>query len=80
VLEQLYAIVNERWQEQRAMLVTTNLMDRDRLREQIGERTVSRLSEMCETIPIMGTDLRSVYDGPEPGSELYTGSRVAGLD
>jgi DNA replication protein DnaC len=58
VLEQLYAIVNERWQEQRSMLVTTNLTDRDRLREQIGERTVSRLSEMCATIPIMGDDLR----------------------
>jgi DNA replication protein DnaC len=59
VLEQLYAIVNERWQEQRSMLVTTNLMDRDRLREQIGDRTVSRLSEMCATIPIMGSDLRT---------------------
>jgi DNA replication protein DnaC len=59
VLEQLYAIVNERWQEQRSMLVTTNLTDRDELREQIGERTVSRLSEMCATIPIMGTDLRT---------------------
>jgi hypothetical protein len=40
------------------MLVTTNLTDRDRLREQLGERTVSRLSEMCATIPIMGNDLR----------------------
>ena len=59
VLEQLYAIVNERWQEQRSMLVTTNLTDRDELREQIGERTVSRLSEMCATIPIMGSDLRT---------------------
>jgi DNA replication protein DnaC len=59
VLEQLYAIVNERWQEQRSMLVTTNLTDRDRLREQLGERTVSRLSEMCATIPVMGNDLRT---------------------
>ena len=59
VLEQLYAIVNERWQEQRSMLVTTNLTDRDRLREQLGDRTVSRLSEMCATIPIMGNDLRT---------------------
>jgi DNA replication protein DnaC len=58
VLEQLYAIVNERWQEQRSMLVTTNLTDRDQLRAQIGDRTVSRLSEMCATIPIMGDDLR----------------------
>jgi DNA replication protein DnaC len=58
VLEQLYAIVNERWQQQRSMLVTTNLTDSERLREQLGARTVSRLSEMCDTIPIMGDDLR----------------------
>ncbi len=59
VLEQLYAIVNERWQEQRSIVVTTNLDNRDQLREQVGERTVSRLSEMCATIPIMGRDLRA---------------------
>jgi DNA replication protein DnaC len=59
VLEQLYAIVNERWQEQRSIVVTTNLADREELREQVGARTVSRLSEMCATIPIMGRDLRA---------------------
>ena len=59
MLEQLYAIVNERWQEQRSILVTTNLADREELREQVGARTVSRLSEMCATIPIMGRDLRA---------------------
>jgi DNA replication protein DnaC len=58
VLEQLYAIVNERWQEQRSIVVTTNLVDVDQLREQIGARTVSRLHEMCELIPIMGRDRR----------------------
>ena len=61
VLEQLYAIVNERWQEQRSIVVTTNLADRDELREQVGARTVSRLSEMCATIPIMGRDLRKPF-------------------
>jgi DNA replication protein DnaC len=59
VLEQLYAIVNERWQEKRSIVVTTNLTSLDELREQIGARTVSRLSEICdEAIPIMGPDLR----------------------
>jgi DNA replication protein DnaC len=58
VLEQLYAIVNERWQEQRSMIVTTNLLDPDELRAQIGMRTVSRLTEMCVQIPIMGGDRR----------------------
>ena len=46
VLEQLYAIVDERYGAQRSMLVTTNLEETE-LEEQIGSRTVSRLVEMC---------------------------------
>ncbi len=58
VLEQLYSIVNERWQDQRPIVVTTNLV-LDELREQVGWRTVSRLIEICgDPIPIMGRDLR----------------------
>ncbi|MBA2637108.1 MAG: ATP-binding protein [Solirubrobacterales bacterium] len=57
VLEQLYALINARYEEQRAMIVTTNL-ERDALAEQIGKRTVSRLEEMCEVIPLWGTDAR----------------------
>jgi DNA replication protein DnaC len=59
VLEQLYAIVNERWQEQKSMIVTTNLLDPEELRAQIGPRTVSRITEMCVQIPIMGRDRRA---------------------
>ena len=58
VLEQLYSIINERWQEQKSIVVTTNLVDVDELRDQIGPRTVSRLHEMCDLIPIMGRDRR----------------------
>ena len=59
VLEQLYAIVNERWQDERSIVVTTNITDMDQLREQVGARTVSRLAEICdEPIPVMGDDLR----------------------
>ena len=59
VLEQLYSIVNERWQDQRAIVVTTNTTDMGALREELGVRTVSRLTEICgEPIPIMGPDLR----------------------
>jgi DNA replication protein DnaC len=59
VLEQLYAIVNERWQDERSIVVTTNIVDLDDLREQIGARTVSRLLEICgDPLPIMGPDLR----------------------
>ncbi len=57
VLEQLYAIVNARYEEQRSMIVTTNL-SRDELVEQIGERTVSRLEEMCDVLPLYGADQR----------------------
>jgi DNA replication protein DnaC len=62
VLEQLYSIINERWQEQRSIMVTTNLVDVDELRDQIGPRTVSRLHEMCDLIPIMGRDRRMQQD------------------
>ena len=59
VLEQLYALVNERYEAQRSILVTTNLDDKQ-LEEQIGQRTVSRLVEMCGAcmIPMHGHDRR----------------------
>jgi DNA replication protein DnaC len=59
VLEQLYAIVNERYETKRSVVVTTNLQEPE-LREQIGERTVSRLAEICDqyVIPLYGEDLR----------------------
>jgi DNA replication protein DnaC len=59
VLEQLYALVNERYESQRSILVTTNL-DEPELKEQIGHRTVSRLVEMCGgyMIPLHGEDRR----------------------
>jgi DNA replication protein DnaC len=63
VLEQLYTIVNERWQNELSIVVTTNL-GLVELREQIGARTVSRLSEICgDPIPIMGPDLRTQAPG-----------------
>jgi len=59
VLEQLYSVVNERWQDERSIVITTNTLNLDELREQIGARTVSRLLEICgEPLPIMGSDLR----------------------
>ena len=58
VQEQLYAIVNERWQDERSIIVTSNTADRDQLKEQFGARTVSRLTEMSDALPLMGPDLR----------------------
>jgi DNA replication protein DnaC len=58
VLEQLYSIVNARYEDERAMIITTNL-DHAELREQIGERTVSRLIEICgDPLPLYGHDRR----------------------
>jgi DNA replication protein DnaC len=59
VLEQLYSIVNDRYEAERAIVITTNL-DREQLAEQIGERTVSRLEQMCDVCPLFGGDNRRI--------------------
>jgi DNA replication protein DnaC len=74
VVEQLYALVNERYENQRSILVTSNAdaklekgvdsmalveQGQRQLREQIGPRTVSRLIEMCgDPLPLFGADRR----------------------
>jgi DNA replication protein DnaC len=58
VLEELYSIVNARYEEERSMVITTNILDREALCEQISERTVSRLTEMCDELPLIGHDRR----------------------
>jgi DNA replication protein DnaC len=58
VLEQLYSIVNARYEAERAIIATTNLMP-DELSERLGARTVSRLVEICgDLIPLYGEDKR----------------------
>jgi DNA replication protein DnaC len=57
VLEQLYALVNERYEDERSIMLTTNLT-MDKLEDQIGRRTVSRLTEICEQVPLFGADRR----------------------
>jgi DNA replication protein DnaC len=67
VLEQLYTIVNTRYEDGGALLLTTNLVGTAAadehpaaaLRRQIGERTVSRIYEICgEPLPLFGPDHR----------------------
>jgi DNA replication protein DnaC len=58
VLEELYSIVNARYEEKRSIIITTNILDRDTLCRQITERTVSRLTEMCDELPLLGHDHR----------------------
>jgi DNA replication protein DnaC len=71
VLEQLYTIVNTRYEEGRAILLTTNLVTidgDDALRQQIGDRTVSRLYEVCgEPKTMFGEDhrLETTYELPD---------------
>jgi DNA replication protein DnaC len=72
VLEQLYSIVNARYEAERAVVATTNLMP-DELSEQIGQRTVSRLVEMCgDPLPLFGSDHRRSFD-----AERHSGARTA---
>ena len=58
VLEELYSIINGRYEDQRSVVITTNILDREALCEQITERTVSRLTEMCDELPLLGHDRR----------------------
>ena len=57
VLEELYSIVNARYEDERSMVITTNL-DHTKLGEQVSERTVSRLTEMCDVLLLSGEDRR----------------------
>ena len=68
MIEQLYALVNERYESQRSLVVTTNL-DQGDLEEQIGERVVSRLVEICgDPLPI--------FDDDAPPPRLRRGRRL----
>jgi DNA replication protein DnaC len=74
VVEQLYALVNERYENGRSILVTSNAdakeekgkesvalveQGQEALRNQIGARTVSRLIEICgDPLPLFGPDRR----------------------
>jgi DNA replication protein DnaC len=91
VLEQLYTIVNTRYEEGRSLVLTTNLVgtsrddadDADALRRQIGARTVSRIYEMCgDPLPLFGTDHRmeAGWQLPEPGETAAPAAAPRGWD
>ncbi|MHB1537750.1 MAG: ATP-binding protein [Solirubrobacteraceae bacterium] len=55
--EQLYVLVNGRYEERRSIVITTNA-DLDELRDRVGRKTVSRLVEICgEPILMYGGNL-----------------------
>jgi len=64
VLEQLYALINERYERQKSVMVTTNY-DQSELEQQLGDRIVSRLVEICgDPLPLYGTDHRMHFQPP----------------
>ena len=59
VLEQLYTVVNDRYQDERSILFTADVNQVHDLGQHVGERTYSRLMEMCgDPIPMFGDDRR----------------------
>jgi DNA replication protein DnaC len=62
VLEQLYLLVNERYEQERSIVVTSNVTEVSELENQIGKRTISRLTEMTDQLPLFGADLRQPWD------------------
>ncbi len=57
VNDRLYAIINQRYEQEKATIVTTNKNDKE-LEEQVGTRIESRLKEMCQWLRIEGNDYR----------------------
>jgi DNA replication protein DnaC len=59
VLEQFYTVVNDRYQDERAIIFTADVDSPEALGEHVGQRTYSRLMEMCgDPIPMFGPDRR----------------------
>ena len=57
-LQQLYTIINRRYEDKRTMIVTADVESPEQLKGHIGARAASRLFEMCEQVPLFGEDQR----------------------
>lgn len=55
--KQLYQLVNGRYEAMRPMVITTNVHP-DQMKEAVGDRVASRLTEACTQIVITGDDRR----------------------
>ena len=59
VLEQLYTIINDRYQDERSVIFTADVEEPEELADHVGARTYSRLIEMCgDPLPLRGEDRR----------------------
>ena len=57
VVEQLYLVINKRYNEMRPTIFTSNF-NLDKLADRIGDRIPSRIVEMCTIIHLEGEDKR----------------------
>ena len=57
-LEQLYTIVNRRYEDRRSVVADRRRREPETARRPRGRRTSSRLLEMCEPVPLFGADHR----------------------
>ena len=64
-LEQLYAVINRRYEDRRPLLVTADVGNPEALGDHIGHRTCSRILEMCEPMPFLDGDHRVRATTPE---------------
>jgi DNA replication protein DnaC len=78
VLEQLYTVINSRYQDERSIVFTADVRAPELLGEHIGERSVSRLAEMCgeRLIGIFGKDERTKMQVPEPAGAPSSSSEL----
>lgn len=60
VLEQLYTIINDRYQDERSVVFTADVEKPTDLEKHVGERTYSRLIAMCgDPLQLSGEDQRT---------------------
>jgi DNA replication protein DnaC len=76
VLEQLYALINERYERQRSLIVTSNLED-DELEKQLGTRVVSRLVEICGDPVLLYDEDRRMHVSADTATSLGEGGGSA---
>ena len=57
-LEQLYAVVNRRYEDRRPLIITADVEQEGMLADHIGQRTCSRILEMCDLMPLRDGDHR----------------------
>ena len=67
-LEQLYTIVNRRYEDRRSVVLTADVESPEKLGDHVGHRTSSRLLEMCEPVPLFGADNRVSIRSSAPGA------------